>query len=72
MPLACGNPDPANCAATDSTGEHIFTANTSMKADGSTNRCVKAIVFRNEAGGTPDAQCCSEDFIVGVESVCLA
>ena len=72
MTLACGNPAPTNCANTDLTGEHVFTAQTSMQADGSTNRCFKAVVFRNEAGTTPAAQCCSEDFIVGFEAICLA
>jgi len=72
MTLTCGNPAPDNCANTDSTGEHVFMANPSMRDDGSTNRCFKAVVFRNEAGSTPAAQCCSEDFNVGVESVCLA
>ena len=79
--LSCGNPAPDNCAKTDNTGELVFKNDGSshyprpvtpfIQADGSINRCFKAIVFRNE-GATPVAQCCSDDFFVGVEAICLA
>jgi hypothetical protein len=81
MTLSCGKPAPDNCAKTDSTGELVYTnAGSSqfprpvtpfLQADGSTNRCFKAIVFRNNEDATaPVAQCCSEDFFVGVEQIC--
>ena len=79
--LSCGNPAPDNCAKTGNTGELVFNNDGSsqyprpvtpfIQADGSINRCFKAIVFRNE-GATPVAQCCSDDFFVGVEAICLA
>jgi len=71
MPLECGKPAPAHCVETDSSGEHVFTANPTQNNDGIFNRCFKVIVFRNE-GQTPVAQCCSDDFQVGVELVCPA
>jgi hypothetical protein len=69
MPLKCGNPAPANCVASDSTGEHVFKANQSMNNDGTMNSCFKVIVFGNE-GPTPVPQCCSDDFSVGFDSIC--
>ena len=77
--LSCGHPAPDNCDKTDSTGEIVFKNDGSsqytwmvtpfIQADGSINRCFKAIIFSND-GDTPAAMCCSEDFDVGADSTC--
>ena len=78
MTLPCGNPAPVPrpkvlagevVLVNDGSSQNPRPVMPFVLADGTTNRCFKAILFRNEAA-IPVAQCCSEDFFNRVESVC--